>query len=402
MTTIKVNNKTITIADKSNESLSFNDIDKESKSLESLALNISKSVEALNIVSNIKAIESFGYKSTEGVGERIKAGAKAVWDRIKQFFIKIGKFFKDLIKFIMNFIRSAYSNVKSIFTKRRNKNNLSQNIKSKVLSKDFNNLSKENYSVFSTEGDGNNAAQHKANIAMYNKRQQMNSPQITEDEKINNIYNLILNFMSSNGVGRIFERPHNYSQGTYSLVLLIMYLDGKKDIMDLMKGYDEELAKYNSNLNEILKLIDDPSYSINEPKEVYDADRFLTFADNGHFETVTYRPSQIAKEILDMYETDKPEKISNEAINLMQSNTSKLNSAINSTDNLIKTLNEIISSSSFDKYDENTRYYLHKNVEYTNRFKDLTVFVLNEFKFAIKFGCNVESLFIQIDKELQK
>ena len=102
MTTIKVNNKTITIANKSNESFSYDDLDKESKSLESLALNIEKSVEALNIVSNIKAIESFGYKSTEGVGERIKAGAKAVWERIKEFFKKIGQFIKKIGMLIIN------------------------------------------------------------------------------------------------------------------------------------------------------------------------------------------------------------------------------------------------------------------------------------------------------------
>ena len=101
MTTIKVNNQVITIANKSTESF---DLDKESKALESLALNISKSVEALNIVSNIKAMESFGYKSTEGVGEKIKAGAKVVWEKIKQFFIKIGRWCKNIITTVISAI----------------------------------------------------------------------------------------------------------------------------------------------------------------------------------------------------------------------------------------------------------------------------------------------------------
>ena len=101
MTTIKVNNQVITIANKSTESF---DIDKESKSLESLALNIEKSVEALNIVSNIKAMESFGYKSTEGVGERIKAGAKIVWENIKQFFINLGRWCKNTITTVISAI----------------------------------------------------------------------------------------------------------------------------------------------------------------------------------------------------------------------------------------------------------------------------------------------------------
>lgn len=93
MTTIKINGKTITIANKSTESF---DIDKESIALESLAVDISKSIEALDIVSDIKAMEAFGYKSTEGVGEKIKAGAIAVWEKIKQFFIKIGKWIVDM------------------------------------------------------------------------------------------------------------------------------------------------------------------------------------------------------------------------------------------------------------------------------------------------------------------
>lgn len=102
MTTIKVNGKTITIANKSNESLSFDNLDKESKSLESLALNISKSIEAFDIVSNIKAIESFGYKSTEGVGEKIKAGITAVKNKLIEWFKKLIEFFKNLQAKIVN------------------------------------------------------------------------------------------------------------------------------------------------------------------------------------------------------------------------------------------------------------------------------------------------------------
>ena len=100
MTTIKVNNKTITIANKSNESLSFESLDKESKSLESLALNIEKSIEALNIVSNIKAIESFGYKSTEGVGKKIKAGVIAVKNKLIEWFKKLIEWLKSIRSFI--------------------------------------------------------------------------------------------------------------------------------------------------------------------------------------------------------------------------------------------------------------------------------------------------------------
>ena len=96
MTTIKVNGKIITIANKSTES--FDTLNKESKSLESLAINIEKSIEALNIVSNIKAMESFGYKSTEGVGEKIK-----------EFFRKIGEFIKKISGKIFALIKNLLS-----------------------------------------------------------------------------------------------------------------------------------------------------------------------------------------------------------------------------------------------------------------------------------------------------
>ena len=56
----------------------------------------SKAIEAYNLVSNVKAMESFGYKATEGLGEKLKAGAKIVWGKIKEFFKRIGKFFKKI------------------------------------------------------------------------------------------------------------------------------------------------------------------------------------------------------------------------------------------------------------------------------------------------------------------
>ena len=37
-----------------------------------------KAIEAYNLVSNVKAMENFGYKATEGLGESIKNGAKAI------------------------------------------------------------------------------------------------------------------------------------------------------------------------------------------------------------------------------------------------------------------------------------------------------------------------------------
>ena len=72
------------------------------KEIDSSYKSCSKAIEAYNLVSNVKAMESFGYKATEGLGESIKNGAKAIWEKIKEFFKRISLFTNKLITdFIM-------------------------------------------------------------------------------------------------------------------------------------------------------------------------------------------------------------------------------------------------------------------------------------------------------------
>ena len=72
------------------------------KEIDSSYESCSKAIETYNLVSNVKAMESFGYKATEGLGESIKNGAKAVWEKIKEFFKKISLFVNKMITdFIM-------------------------------------------------------------------------------------------------------------------------------------------------------------------------------------------------------------------------------------------------------------------------------------------------------------
>ena len=99
MTNIKINGKIIN--SKSIQIEKF-DIDKESKTLESLAIDVSKSTEALSIISNVKAMEAFGYQTTEGFGDKLKSGIKVVWNKIKEFFSAIGRFIIKLFKWILS------------------------------------------------------------------------------------------------------------------------------------------------------------------------------------------------------------------------------------------------------------------------------------------------------------
>ena len=98
-TIIKVNGQTITIANKSSEAF---DYDKAFSSIESFGSSIEKDIATLNVISNNKAMEAFGYKSTEGVGQAIADTAKKIWQKIKEwlgklwkFIQKIGTFFKE-------------------------------------------------------------------------------------------------------------------------------------------------------------------------------------------------------------------------------------------------------------------------------------------------------------------
>ena len=78
------------------------------KELDSSYESCSKAIEVYNLVSDVKAMENFGYKATEGLGESIKNGAKAVWEQIKIFIQKV-----------VQFVNSVSSRIKSITFKKR-------------------------------------------------------------------------------------------------------------------------------------------------------------------------------------------------------------------------------------------------------------------------------------------
>lgn len=47
-----------------------------------------KAIEAFSIISNVKAMENFGYKATEGLVENIANGAKFILNKIISFIKK--------------------------------------------------------------------------------------------------------------------------------------------------------------------------------------------------------------------------------------------------------------------------------------------------------------------------
>ena len=107
-TIIKVNGQTITIAPKSVESITIDSIFAENKSIESFSEGINKSLEALNLIADTKAMESFGYKSTEAVMDKVKAAGQAVLAKLKEFWEKVKKFVTVTIP---NYIKQLISKI---------------------------------------------------------------------------------------------------------------------------------------------------------------------------------------------------------------------------------------------------------------------------------------------------
>ena len=88
------------------------------KEIDSSYESCSKAIEAYNLVSDVKAMESFGYKATEGLGESIANGAKAVWEKIKEFFKRISLFVNKMITdFIVKIEASGFDKLKDMLLK---------------------------------------------------------------------------------------------------------------------------------------------------------------------------------------------------------------------------------------------------------------------------------------------
>lgn len=60
--------------------------------------NIAKQIKAVALLSDVKTVESFGYKSSEGIGQNIAETAKRIWDNIVKFVKKIIAFITSLVQ----------------------------------------------------------------------------------------------------------------------------------------------------------------------------------------------------------------------------------------------------------------------------------------------------------------
>lgn len=73
-------------------------IDQMSAALSVESDNLSKTIKAVELLSDVKTVESFGYRSLEGIGQNIANAAKGVWQKIVDFIKKIINFITSLVQ----------------------------------------------------------------------------------------------------------------------------------------------------------------------------------------------------------------------------------------------------------------------------------------------------------------
>ena len=114
---IKVNGVTISVenAPVTSGNLALDNLEKQSMMLSRESEDITKMIKLYDIMSDVKAVESFGYRSTEGVGEKIKKGLSFIWRKIKEIFKKIGNFFVGIFKTVKGwFTKQPKQNVQFV------------------------------------------------------------------------------------------------------------------------------------------------------------------------------------------------------------------------------------------------------------------------------------------------
>ena len=127
---IKVNGVTISVenAPVTTGNLALDNLEKQSVMLSRESEDITKMIKLYDIMSNVKAVESFGYRSTEGVGEKLANAAKAVKNKLLEWF-----------RSLIEWVRNIHAN----FILKMNKGN-GLNDQFKPLLDKFNEISKEN------------------------------------------------------------------------------------------------------------------------------------------------------------------------------------------------------------------------------------------------------------------
>ena len=121
---IILNGKNIKINLRNTESFSlesFNrsiyDLQNQTEQIDILNRSLEKMTNIFDIVSNVKAMESIGYASTEGLGDNLKEAGKKIVEKVKEIIKRIKEWVKTVIGIIINQIKRFIAFIKSKFQK---------------------------------------------------------------------------------------------------------------------------------------------------------------------------------------------------------------------------------------------------------------------------------------------
>ena len=96
---------------------SIDDLKNQTKQINILNRSLEKMTNIFDIVSNVKAMESIGYTSTEGLGDNLKEAGKKIIEKVKEIIERIKTWVKKVVGFIINQIKRFIAFIKSKFQK---------------------------------------------------------------------------------------------------------------------------------------------------------------------------------------------------------------------------------------------------------------------------------------------
>lgn len=291
MINIRVNGTTISL--ENSNLVTSDNINNQYKSIESLSNQIDNMYTALRLISNVKAVESFGYISTESVSESIKAGANKVWEAIKNFVKKIKEVLKRFFKWIKEKINKLIDRVLLAISK------------SKIIPEKIKNAT-------------NNIRTKRAKSSKESLNGTLNSDEITMANKLAKIIAILHNFNSNPSESYVNDALDE-----------LIKANNKLTSIDIKKASD--------TLNPVLEVKDAADKVVHS---VYDTDN----PDDYNDITEEFDTSEKLADAIDQYVTTKTQEKIKNTIKLMKSTTDKLSTIIEYNNSITTSLEELISA----------------------------------------------------------
>ena len=343
-TIIKVNGQTITIANKSSEAF---DIVKASAILDTSLESIQQNLNALKVVSNVKAMEAFGYQATEGFADKLKSGIKTVFQKIKEFFKKLIEFIKNIGKWIarlfskFKFSKKTEKVLSEAVNESKSPEQIGEIVIDKVVeeseNKDLSVLNKVNTQV---EAAPKFTGEPPAPLTFSNGFKPDNnntepSEDLTEDQaNYNAIYSL---YSAKVGAGGNVGYSDEFAEMAYYVALIKWTDPFVKDYKDILGEFKDSISSYDHDLE---KEKDSDNQTVARQEKVFKRIESLTnFINNAIKET--------REKISDKYSNEKKDILFYLSKNGYSEKIKDIESKIEYLDSIVKDLEKTTDECSF-------------------------------------------------------